>query len=394
MSVIFFDGFEARTPTGSFYSYIDTNYWARSDGAALVGTQISAGGNGLRLPAANDYVVFLQNISTHTNKKLYLGLRWAFNSLNSSFPSNRPLLTVYNSSNSAVLDISITQQNLAANALVGLAVSQNGQLVTTYSMFDSLTAPIATTGSTRYFFIKYSVLPQPVFEFEFDLVNNTVALRYQNVELFNTNSQSLTTVSAFGAVAKIGLHGRSFGELELSDIYLVDDTGTFANTWLGNSFSVQPLSATQQNLTVNSDAQLIINGAAQPSALASTALAEDSSDSTGFIRLPEVGDYFAASFSDPPTSFSPEIYYPLIAGLRLDSAARGASASLPSAYKFVFYEPFDASLHEMGATIPLSSGAYAKKPAQFVNTNPDSGAQWDVTDINAASFGVKNVATS
>ena len=392
MSVIFFDGFEARNQNGSLYSYIDTNYWARSDGAAVYGTD-TGWGRGITLSATAGYVVFLQNIGTHTNKKLYLGLRWSIDGYQTGFPSNPPLLTIYNSSNSAVLDVSITQQNLAANALVGLAVSQNGQLVTTYSMFNSLAAPITVRDGFSDYFFRLDLSPRPVFEFEFDLVNNTVALRYQNVELFNTNSQSLTTVSAFGAVAKIGLHGGSSSSV-LYDIYLVDDTGTFANTWLGNSFSVQPLSATQQNLTVNSDAQLIINGAAQPSALASTALAEDSSGSTGFIRLPEVGDYFAASFSDPPTSFSPEIYYPLIAGLRLDSVARGASASLPSAYKFVFYEPFGASLHEMGATIPLSSGAYAKKPAQFVNTNPDSGGQWDIPTINAASFGVKNVATS
>lgn len=80
----------------------------------------------------------------------------------------------------------------------------------------------------------------------------------------------------------------------------------------------------------------------------------------------------------------------LAAGVRVNSVAR--RLVLPAAYKHLYYNPATETGYELGDRIVLTESNYTNQTAQFINKNPETDAQWTVSEINAGGFGVKSVA--
>jgi hypothetical protein len=369
MAVIFFDGFN-RTP--------NLNHWTLTNATFAVGANSSLAVINANGDASNK--IRLSNVGTHSNKKLYLGVRIA--GYAAPHDATQSFLTFYNAAGDSVLVIK-WDTNVAASDL-GLTIVQGATTLTTYTILNSIasTGTVSNTGARNFF---VGTGPSGissvgrVLEFEIDLADDTIAVRYEGQSLLNSAAAELTslatpiadiaTLDIFGAVTDdYGVYPVVF------DLYLLDDTGTFANTWLGSEFEVK--SSTFDNTAPTFNQWNVVGGS-------NGSVLNSADGDTSYIRsgvFNEVGVF-------PVSDISSSIFAPAIAAMRVDSVSR--RPSLDAAYKYAYNN--GTTTFEMGSRIVLASGTYATKPAQIIRTNPNTNQAWTLSQINSGSFGVKSV---
>lgn len=359
MAVIFFDGFNRE---------INTNHWTATNATHSTNVISIASSN----PVANN--LRLSNIGTHSSKKLYLGLR-----LSSYYADdNQPFITFYNSSNSAVLQLTwntstVTVPNVGINV-----VTAGGTTATTYTVLNS----IAQTAFGPFNFgpglsnLTGVFQATRVLEFEINLTNNTIKMQYNGQSLFNSSSNETTGGLAIGNnIAGLAIFGSPLGTTMIEDIYLIDDSGSFANTWLGNNFAIH-----------SPDLQSSGAGNGWTVVPADNGVYLNSADSdTSYVRTASIDAQIAFDL----TTFSPSGNNPVVAGIRVDSVSR--RLQLDAAYKYLYRNQSSETAYEMGDRIVLTGSTYTRKPAQFINVNPETGAQWTSAQINDNAFGLKSV---
>lgn len=351
---IFFDGFK-REP--------DATYWT-STGAFWNGYQFSVNSSAV---GANK--IRLNNIGTHSSGKLYFGVRIS-NYGNGSL-NNAPFIKFYDSANNVVLEFkwqwdttTIPQPN------IGLDVINGSAQVTTYTALNA--DWILYAGN--YFFPDMSDTG-PVFEFELDLTNGTLAAHYAGQSMLNLSNAALTTGLTISNIAAIEIFGGTAGEpAMIHEMYLTRPIGAFTNTWLGPYFSVQQPYFSSDPAAVNDW----------------DSLQWDTGTNLNYVDEYEyihTAKYNAKHLLH--VSFMPVNLAPAVAGIRVSSVAR--RSALNSKYKYTYRDANSAADYDIGAAITLTSGTYAPQGSQFIVTNPATNGQWTVVGINQGLFGVKSV---
>lgn len=368
MAVIFFDGFTRP---------LDLAYWTNTGGnisLPAINVNAAAGGS-VSFTNSNPVVnnLRLSNIGTHTNKKLYFGIR-----LQQFYVQHdQPFLKFYDASNNVVLTL---QWNIAdvVSPDIGIEAVLSGGSTLSPFVVDNDIAPVIWSASATDpgLFLNTSVL-----EFELDLTAYTLAIKFSDQSLRTLSNVTTLSglTSAINTIAGLAFFGSTTGGT-IFDIYLIDNTGSFANTWLGTNFRVHSQTFGGQP-QVNTG---WVNSA--NSAPSHTEIDTNDSDAS-FIRVGEINKEIAWALNDIAVSG----LNPAVAGIRMSSFSR--RLQLASAYKYFYHDGANFSAGaEMGTRMSLSSDNYAQQALQFINTNPLTSAQWTVADINThGAFGVKSV---
>lgn len=274
--------------------------------------------------------------------------------------------------------------NAFSNIFAGYATSfgisngtSNGLVYNADPMFKMLNS-IATVGYNNPTPDRYLFSTSRLFEIELDLTNNTLAVKYNEQNLLNTsNTTTITSLGITDPVAAIAIFGSSVdADTHVDNMYLIDDSGAFANTWLGNSFQVHSpnftgnFSSGWQGVPDNGGYQL-----------------NSADGDASYLRVGTFDNYSTCQLTD----ITPSGVSPGVAGLRINSVSR--RANLPAAYKYAYKNPNTSTDFEMGTKITPNT-MYELQPAQFISINPETSAQWTVTEINDGAFGVKSVDPS
>lgn len=367
MAVIFFDGFRE----------IDAYNWtatgATSDGSVANISPTAAANN----TVTNNLT--LANFGTHAGKKLYFGFKpQSYHVPKITSGAGQPFIKFYNSSDVEVLALHFNTASTTTPD-IGLQVRQGGSAVTTYKLLNSIAPVIYTDGTNPdlvggYFgvFDAYRML-----EFEIDLNStpNTLAIQYIGQSLFNSSLAAVTELSnAIDDIAKIVIYGGIIADSSFDDLYLADDTGSFANTWLG------------ANVQVHSpgfgDAQ-VNEWQGSPDTGGGSVASNDGDNS--YIRTGLFDKYQTYDVNN----ISPSGFSPAVGAIKLTSVVRRVLFN--SAYRYVYYNVGTTTHYEVSASIPVTTNNYVRKPPVFVSQNPETTAQWTVEEINTNGFGVKSV---
>jgi hypothetical protein len=359
MAVIFFDGFNRA---------INTNHWAATN-ATFINSQSQANIDASN-PVTNN--LRLSNIGTHSSKKLYFGVRL----INHYIIDDQPFITFYNSSNSVALRLTWNTSTVSSPDIGINVVTAAGSTATTYTVLNSIAGAVWGTNQFVSPPVTYAFNASRVFEFEIDLTNNTIKMQYNGQSLFNSSSNETTSGLAIGNnIAGLAIFGPVISTLSVQDVYLIDDAGSFANTWLGDNFAIH--SPNLQHSSAGSGWTVV-------PADSGVYLTSDDSD-TSYVRTASVDAQIAFDLQ----TFSPSGNNPVVAGIRIDSVSR--RLQLDAAYKYLYRNQSTNIGYEMGDRIVLTGSTYMRKPAQFINVNPETSAQWTATEINNNAFGLKAV---
>lgn len=387
MAIIFFDGFNRD---------FDTTHWSRTDETNMVlnGTvRSNSGPNSMYLYGGEtlDYRLTLSNIGTHDNKKLYFGFvmsNYAADTVDLvAYPDGRPFLRFYDSNNNLVLTLTVDSSAMGNNSQVSYGDNIYFNVVQSGAVVDSYNVGVATTASGTVKVISNG--DWRYFEFEIDLNSapNTFAMRVEGTPVVNSNSTQKTDLTAITNIAKIEfVAGRMYQQYSwqagtgtfIDDLYLVDDTGTRENTWLGPDTVVR-------NISVNSDN---FDSAVDTNQWYSTGgtdrLYSDDGDTSG-IRTNAFNQYQLYNWSDINTAALPP--GTLVGALRISTKAK--NASLDAAYKIVGKSAVN-TLHDLSAKYVLSNNTYTTYGPEYILNNPATADRWTAAEINSFKFGVKS----
>jgi hypothetical protein len=372
MAVIFFDGFE--NPLASAY-WSGTN--AEIDPNFNFG--VRTGSQSLRINAATPPgVISLRNFGTHSAKKVYIGFG-AYNPYTDAAAgaTGLPFLSVFNSS--LTNNLTINMASVAANQL-RFVVRQSNTTVTNYTFTDS--AYYYNANSCSYYGNGWLFL-----EFEFNLGTspNTVAMRVNGSALSNSSSSQITNLpTTLGSIAGFDITGSSCSIMGFDDLYVSDNIAPAPTGYLGTNTQVHKVQLQSGASYVDGWREFYYgNYYTAPNFDGGTLLDDNNGDlsSVTTAQFNKSITYNAKNVSpvNPATA--------VIAAIRLDSFAR--KVSLDSAYKCLYYD--GTTTYELGSKITLTDTNYAGPNSQIIKVNPATGANWTITDFNAASFGVKSV---
>jgi hypothetical protein len=356
MAVIFFEGFN-RT--------IAPAHWTAS-GAIWA--------NGQARFAPTDPVVnkiTLTNIGTHANKKLYLGFRVTQYSVQKSVAAvGQPFVVFFNAANQEVLRLTFTT-DVAGSADIGIRVRQANATVNTHTVLHSVASVLwFDNAATRAIFASQRQL---AFEIDMESATNTLAVQYQGQTSFNSANEEFTSLNAISDIAKIEIYGGQTSEAFIDDLYLVDNTGDVANTWLGvnavvhsPNFGFSNPSVNQWNLTNN---------------LMTTLNSDDGDETTANTAA------FNNLLIGPINDINPANATDVVGGLRIESVAR--KLLLNSGYRYMVR--INSANYEIGAPIIATTNTYFRHPPQFIFTSPNTNAAWNTTTFNQAEMGLKSI---
>ena len=209
------------------------------------------------------------------------------------------------------------------------------------------------------------------FEFEIDLVSNTVAARRNGQTLYTESTGALTVLlpDAMPSVGAFRFHGHPSSEYSIDDMYVATSAGTTANTWLG------------PNTRVYSPGFAASTPAEWSNGSSASAVNADDNDSsfisTNVINKVNVFD----------TGVSPSPSDAIVGGVKLLSVAR--KVTLDAAYRHV-YKDTDGVIHNLSPNFDLTTTAY-KRSSAFAFENPATASPWTLAELDSGKFGVKSV---
>ena len=387
MAVIFFDGFNRD---------INDAQWSRPDEAAVVlsGTVRTNSGPQSILIMGDDTLdkrLVLSNIGTHSAKKLYLGFVM-HNFVNDSnddslYPNGRPLLRFYNSSNAVVLTVAFDTTSTGTNSQLSLGKNIDINMLQSNTIVDSYRVGLSSDHYSQRI-VGYSGSNTWIYyEFEIDLAStpNTVAMRINGVPLVNLNSTQKTNLTPISNISKlefIGARQRANYYAAyytfIDDFYLIDDTGSRENTWLGPDTIVRNIEVQNSNFdSAVIDNQWYSTGDYQR-------LYSDDGD-TSTIRSTAFNQFQIYNWSDiSPSSLLPGT---LVGGVRISTKAK--NASLPAAYRIVGRNS-GGTIYDLSNKYVMSDYTYKTRGPEYILNNPETGDRWTIAEFNSFGFGVKS----
>lgn len=382
MAIIFFDGFNRD---------FDESHWTRTspgDMGLNGGVRSGSGPNSMYLVGAEglDYRLSLSNTGTHSAKKLYLGFA-LHNYVNQAddetlYPTGRPFLRFYNSSNSVVLTLAFNTSPTGSNSQVSFGTDIDINVVQANTVVDTYTAGLCGNWYGQKI-VGYS--QWLYFEIEIDLesITNTVAIHIEGTPIVNSNAletTDLTTISNISKIEFIAGRQRYYygGGMYLDDVYLVDNTGARENTWLGPETVVRNISVESDNfdaaVTTN---QWFSNGDG-------SRLYTDDGDTSG-IRTNAFNQTQLYNWSSISAgSLTPGT---LVGAVRVSTKAK--NASLDSAYRIIG-KSGTGTTYNLSDKYVMSDNTYKTRGPEYILDNPETSDRWLITEINSYQFGVKS----
>lgn len=385
MAIIFFEGF--NTP------HIDTAHWSTEpdDTAFVFGQDLRrVAGNGaiahqgVSEPTITQKELLLQNIGTHSAKKLYVGFGILnfMNVVDESYTGPTPkLIEFYDSSGAAQFCI---------NADNGITLTQASATVGSWPM----TLPAACTNVipnitavASWLFLEFeidmSVTPNKITLHIDGLTKNTnTAGAYLELPVDVTNIHSLKLYGSIPLTFTVpwweaNCYGFQ-GDQGFDDFYIIDDTGNAPTAWAGIDAVVYPVNLNEGAPVVNQWGKYG-NPGWDPSVLNS----EDGDSS--YMR--------AAGFNKtqlyPLNTFAQPALGIEIGAIKINATAR--NVSLPAAYDIIYRDTSNVS-HTL-QTVQLTNTTYTY--TKVVSTiNPQTTEAWTFDDINNGHWGVKSVQPS
>lgn len=362
MAIIFFEGFNGNRR-------LDPDYWTTTTGlvSGNVGARIIAG-EAISIPGATPFTFLtLNNFGVHSAKRFYIGLGV------SNFGSGGADRTFLRASDSTgAINLRVLLTNDQTNNVVKVDVYNVGTLLGTYLLPDATSqwgAPSRHLSGWSYVEMEINMASSPnTFAFR---LNNQVRTSTANTDRFdfNTDLTNISKLEFFGT--NIDYMGQAF-----DDLYIADNTGTQANTYLGTDTVVYPLNVTNDATPdpaqwTRKPHQWNFNDS----------VTTDDSDE-GMIRTGLIDRTNLYTFNLNLDMDGREI-----GGLRVASTAR--KVSLDSAYNHVFKSQVNDLTYTLGAKKTLTSPVYRGR-TDLITINPATNLPWTRTDINNSKFGVKS----
>lgn len=388
MAIIFFDGFNR--------DFNDAQWTRTSDTSVVLSSTVrsQSGPNSIHIMGDDtlNFKLTLSNIGTHSAKKLYLGFvmhNYVTDANDDSlYSSGRPFLQFYNSANNVVLTIAFDTSSIGTNSQLSFGKNVDINLIQNDVVADSYRVGLSTDYYSQRIVAYSGTSTWLYFEFELDIAStpNTVAMRINGVPLVNLSAAQKTNLAtAITNITKmefIGAKNRqnSYGGYHtfIDDFYLVDDTGSRENTWLGPETVVRNINIFQSNF----DSAVVENqwysyGDYQR-------LFSDDGDTSG-IRATAFNQYQIYNWDDiSPSSLSPGT---LIGGLRVSTKAK--NSSLPAAYKIAAKSGL-GNFYDLSSKYVMSDYTYKVRTPAYILNNPETNDRWTIADINSFAFGVKS----
>lgn len=372
MAVVFFESF----------TVIDTNVWTLtpSNGVAASAAFTSntglAEGNGLLItnsgsPDANTpghaaTATFL----TQSSGKVYIGFRWRGLAAGAFTPNEHKAITFLDGAGSELCSVYLGRG--ASSTALSVIVKQGATTRATYT----LSAPQVTIGGWA------NTNDVTHWEFELDPDNDTIAIRVNGQYLTGaTPASPLVLATAFASVGRVTLWGyQANNSATFDDLFVVNDSGTYANTWLGVD--------TRVRLRTRS-------GTATNSGWTGNTSAIDARDGdAGSISTKTEDSLFALAYNAMSLAAGTAI-----GAVKVSSVARAVSQ--PVAYKHVFHNEATQTTYEVGDAKVMGQNNDVNYPAgdnfsliTYMLQNPATSAQWTPSELDNSNsrFGVKTVA--
>jgi hypothetical protein len=234
---------------------------------------------------------------------------------------------------------------------------------------------------------------------------NTVAIRIDGRYLF-TNGVAAASFSSISPIAQVEFYSFMNGMRYFDDMYLINNSGDAANSWLGPDTHVLPL-AYPKTAAVSEWTHVPIDFYGDPYNVSDP-------DHTATQVSPLTADDFDTSYIQTSTfprtqlyQVVPDFYFysgnlnnfyettnigtARVLGMNFWTKARKTTQD--SAYKFVYAPAASSStLYDLSSSIPVTAVNYANKPVVYVEKNPATNAAWTLNDVYTDGlFGVQSV---
>lgn len=378
MSVVFFEGFSVTPFNPAYWTFtthgISNPYTTANDiGSETPGLRLSSNNNGV---AGSDVVEAQVAFSSQTSGKVYIGFR-ALNIYAGQYsPYEHKFCTFHDNSGAEICSIYLGRGSSSSE--LSMIVRQGASTRATYYL-SSPVLPLNTTygrvGDAQHF------------EFELDIDNDTLAIRVNGQYPTGADPAApLVLATAFSSVARLTYYGYVYSNssfyVYFDDLFVVNSSGTFANTWLGPDARVRSRPINDYSLFTNQN----WTGSDYPVVLSSN------DGDGGALSTKTLGAVYAVSFNNMSLPSGSAI-----GGVKLSTVAR--ATSLPVAYRHVVANSPD--VYEVGDTAVLGVDNNVNYPVNgnrtlltFINQNPATSAQWTPAELDNTNyrFGVKTVA--
>lgn len=380
MAVVFFDSFSLPdTQNWTFtsyglpnpYGYQNIGYFP--DGALNEGVSLFVGSGN----ASGNVPTARLAFPAQTSGKVYIGFRME-RLQRSSLPEHK-FCAFYDDANTEICSISLDTGGGVYGGISGydfaVKVRQGGTLRDTYYLAN----PLVPFTSNHY------VSQWHHWEFELDIDNDTLALRVEGQLLFEAPVGGLLTLATpFSSVAGLAFFGvlrnDQNGPQWFDDLYVLNDSGSYNNSWLG------PTARVRTRTIAESEPYTNVNWEDAPSANLS------SNDGDGsYVRTKQVGAVYAVPFNalSLPSGSA-------IGAVKVSSISRAPVRAV--AYKHAFVDTVGEATYELGDPIVIGENANINYPdsplVTYAAENPATGLPWTPEELDtlANHFGMKTVA--
>lgn len=266
---------------------------------------------------------------------------------------------------------------LATTDSVTWVFRSDTEIVTTYTLSNN----IAGVGYASYLNNTIFFSNPRVIEVELDLISGLIALHYEGQSLLNQQNGPFASIGGLDQISSLAIFGGTnddYGLTAIYDMYLVDSLGSFANRWLDKNFTIHS-PAISSGFVVDDQWSSHVGTSIDGSYV------DGNNGDASYIKTGSFDQYAIFDLNN----ISPSELIPNIGGIRVNSVSR--KAAFDSAYKYTCR--IDGANYDFGTKMTLTGETtnYVTQTSQFLLTNPSTAAQWTVSQLNSAAFGVKSV---
>ena len=229
--------------------------------------------------------------------------------------------------------------------------------------------------------------------------NNTVAIRMDGQYLF-TNGATAASFASISPIAQIEFYSARIDSRFIDDMYLLNNDGTAANSWLGMNTYVLPLHypwpATVAEWTSVPEQSVVSNPETGDSNVVPLTANDSDASYISTSTFPRTQLYQVTPSGNAYQGWNYFYDQTAVTGSRvlgMNFWTKARKTTQDSAYKFV-YAPAASSTttYDLSSSIPVTAINYENKPIVYVDKNPATDAAWTIADIYTDGlFGVQSV---
>lgn len=380
MGIVFFEGFNYND---SDIKKLDTNYWSIASNDSYFTSARTGNGIYIKSSPLASGLSFNKKLDLNNfNSPLASGNAFGIGFWVADIAPSSNLISVYNGA-LEVLDIDIVKTTHNGSDSIGLSVSQNGSLTTTYDFKSAL-------GYTYGFGVSYYSDPATPFlssavylEFYTDSKSsNTFRVRANGLDLLNASSSTNTAITGFSNIDKITLYGPHDRGVNNStsftrgyDDFYLSYGNNINDTLLGVDTKVHRLLPDGTGDSIDWSNTYAY----------SSLWSNDGDNSYIYSQNPnDTSTYVISNLPNLPNGTS-------VGGIRLFNTARKVSQN--GSFVNVFASGTGGQIIDIGQPYSLTANSYDYYNS-FVFKNPQNSGDWTVSDINNMHIGVKNTTSN